>query len=360
MTHYINPSQKILRHFDRLAAWQNGELFPPVSLEMDLSERCNLGCDFCAFRYTHSHDPLTTGTTDLRYAEMGDLMDFDLAKRIISQMAEYGMKSFSFSGGGEPLFHPRFSDIVRHADDVGLQTGLYTNGTLIDDERAQTIKRYCEWVAVSIDEPNREAYRKTKQIDLFAQACNGVRRLMQAEGKATVGLSFSSSWDGTSDDEVWDTLHQIDTLRTVLGVDYCQVRPRMIFNFDDPAQPGEDMAWVDKVLPVLERAALRYPGIDIRADKFHRYAHFERDYKVCYGVLFTGCITANGRVWQCVNRRGFPESLIGDLTTEPFAEVWARKRPQTDFSRCRIACCGDDMTRTLYKLSQPIPHQDFM
>ena len=55
---YIEPKLKLFAHLDRLAALQRGENPPPVNVEMDLSNRCSLGCEYCHFAYTHTKGPV--------------------------------------------------------------------------------------------------------------------------------------------------------------------------------------------------------------------------------------------------------------------------------------------------------------
>lgn len=44
---FIAPRAKVLRHLDRVHAWDRGETPAPVTLEVDLSNRCVLGCQSC-------------------------------------------------------------------------------------------------------------------------------------------------------------------------------------------------------------------------------------------------------------------------------------------------------------------------
>ena len=45
MPQYINPRSKLLQHIDRITALKFGAKQPPVNVEVDLSNRCSLGCE---------------------------------------------------------------------------------------------------------------------------------------------------------------------------------------------------------------------------------------------------------------------------------------------------------------------------
>ena len=352
MSGFINPSGKVLRHPERLTALKQGKLFAPIGVEIDLSNRCNLGCAFCHFSYTHSRGPLAR-KDDPRYDDMGDLIAFSLLKRALGEMKTFGVESVTYTGGGEPTLHPRFIECLEAAHDCGLQIGLYTNATLIDDAKAEAIKQYCSWVVVSLDEAHRDRYLKVKQVDAFDKACDGVRRLVAAKGKAVVGLSYlvRAEWDAYFADA--------QRLGIELGADYIEYRPTVLYDEDDPAEVLPTNRWILKALPALRELATQ-PKTDVRLEQFELYLNYRRNYQTCYGVLFTGIITPNGYVWKCVNRRGYPDSFIGDLNQEGFAQVWAKQKPHTDFAKCRVLCRADVMNRQLWKLAQPIPHESFV
>ena len=54
---YVDARGKLLQHMDRLAVIKTGGSPPPVNVEIDLSNRCSLGCEWCHFAYTHTRGP---------------------------------------------------------------------------------------------------------------------------------------------------------------------------------------------------------------------------------------------------------------------------------------------------------------
>lgn len=87
---------------------------------------CNLRCIHC--RRVTVADQLTPQdlTTDESF-------------KLIDEIRSQGQPVFVLSGG-EPLFRPDIHEIARYAADAGLPVALATNGTLIDEAVAQTIK----------------------------------------------------------------------------------------------------------------------------------------------------------------------------------------------------------------------------
>lgn len=83
----------------------------------NVTRRCNLHCGHC---YADSHDRDYPG--ELSTAE---------GKRMLGDLAEYGVPTVLFSGG-EPLLRPDLLELAATAKQLGMRTVLSTNGTRID------------------------------------------------------------------------------------------------------------------------------------------------------------------------------------------------------------------------------------
>lgn len=340
---------KLWKYPERIAAWKRNEFFAPVGVEVDLTNRCNLGCSFCHFAYTHTRGPHARANAGY---DLGDEMDLELLKHILPELAVAGVKSVTFSGGGEPTLYPHFIDAGYFAVRTGLKLGLYTNGTLVNGEKAAWLKEHAAWVVVSLDEPDWEHYKQVKGVNGFDAAERGIRNLVEAKGACVVGVSFLVRRDN------WTRIPQMVDEFHKLGADYCEFRPTVTYDAAEPGKVAEDTAWVRDAVETLRD--VEGPDVEIAWDKFNRYAHWERGYTTCPAVLFTGCITPNGRVWACVNRRGYPESEIGDLAQESFETVWKRNKEFAVDRNCRLLCRGDVLNRALLPLAEPMAHEEFV
>ena len=136
MSTYIDPARKLYAHMDRLVALKAGANPSPVNVEIDLTNRCSLGCAWCHFGYTHTRGPLA-GKREKPDGAIagGDVMDRKLALAIVKQLAAGGVRSVTWTGGGEPTLHPEFDEVVVVAHAHGLDQGVYTHGGHIDADR---------------------------------------------------------------------------------------------------------------------------------------------------------------------------------------------------------------------------------
>lgn len=354
--HFINPSLKLFAHMDRLHLLQQGHRPPPVNVEIDLSNRCSLGCEWCHFAYTHTRGPLA-GKRDKPGGAVsgGDLMDRNLATRIIYDLERAHVKSITWTGGGEPTLHPDFNFIVRAAALAQMEQGLYTHGGHIDEERAAHLKELFTWVFVSLDECTPDAYKASKGVDRFQAATDGIRRLVQAEGKATVGVGFLLHRRN------YNKVRQMVELGRELGVDYVQFRPTVHFEQDNPGELSEDTTWVNWAISHLNGYA-DDAFVIADVDRFRMYRSWKgHGYDTCNWSALQTVITPNGKVWRCTNKREHPDALLGDLSVESFADVWARNGgPCQVDGACRVLCRGHIANLTLDKVMQEIPHANFV
>ena len=128
-----------------------GELvkFPLQRIHIELTNVCNFDCTFC---------PKQEMTRHYEY------MDFDKVCSIIDEIAEYNMaEKITFHVMGEPFMHPRFFEILDYAAQLGVKTGITTNGTYLDEDQAIKLEKVtASQVNISLQTPDEESYKTRK------------------------------------------------------------------------------------------------------------------------------------------------------------------------------------------------------
>lgn len=336
---YIDPHRKLMHHIERIAQIRKGEQPAPVNVEIDLTNRCNLGCAGCHFAHTHSRGPLAGSAKPAGMLDVGDQMDTALAQWIIDDLCANGVQSITWTGGGEPTLHPAFDEIMQYAAGR-IDNGIYTNGTLVNANRAAILKRGMKWVYVSLDESDAYSYKLRKRTDGFDKAIAGIQNLVEAEGDATIGVGFLIDLEN---------VHRIDDmveLGAYLQCDYIQFRPLIEFAPDNPGKPIIAYGWIEEAIERLDRVS--GAGIEVDISRFEMLRRWQgHGYPVCYWTQLQTVITPNGRVWTCVNRRGFQGDEIGDMSREPFYDIWQRSSPYMVNHNCRVLCRGHIPNQTL-------------
>jgi MoaA/NifB/PqqE/SkfB family radical SAM enzyme len=147
---------------------------PPTHLWLEPTSACNLKCIHC---------PTGIGSTRPR-----GFMDFELARRLLDEAAEFRPLVY-FHLGGESLMHPRLADMIRHASTAGLPTALFTNATLLDRARGEALLGAgLRWLGFSMDGLDRESYERVRKGGKFERVIENLfefLRLKRERGSTT-------------------------------------------------------------------------------------------------------------------------------------------------------------------------------
>ena len=323
MNAYIDPSRKVLRHPEVLMKLRAGKPTGPVNVEMDLSARCNLACRWCDF--AHLRGP-------------ADMPPY-LAISAFRDLAGAGAKAVTFTGGGEPTLNPHFAAIVRSARFAGLRCGLYTNG--VEIEQLVKVADFLDWAYISLDEVTRCGYEDSKGADLFGEVCANIRALVKVKGNSTLGVGFLLHAGN------WPLVTKMASLAHDLRADYCQFRPVIGLH---------DYGWVLQAIEALETVDPVFCSWS--AARFRETLGFARLYEVCRASALVPCIGADGTVWACPNTRGLRP--LGNLASQSFAAIWARRPVQVVGDDCRVSCRNHALNETLEYVCSEGPHDSFV
>ena len=141
----------------------------------NVTRRCNLKCVHC---YAHAKDiPFDNELSTLE------------GKNLIDDLARFGVPVLLLSGG-EPLIRKDLPELAAYAVKKGMRAVISTNGTLITQEIARTLKNIgLSYVGISIDgmEEINDRFRGVKGA--FKAALDGIENCKSAGIK--VGLRFT-------------------------------------------------------------------------------------------------------------------------------------------------------------------------
>jgi MoaA/NifB/PqqE/SkfB family radical SAM enzyme len=347
---YTDYAGKILGHIDRVASLFSGSVSAPVNVEIDLSNRCSLGCQACHFAYTHTKGPLAVINRGDQQ-ELGDLMEETLARNLLSELSSIGVRSVTWTGGGEPTLHPKICEILRHGQARRMDMGIYTHGGLISDRLARAIGDSCRWAYVSLDCVDRETYQAEKRVDGFDAACTGAQML--AAQPCTLGVGFLLH------EHNWRRVDQMADLALSLGADYVQFRPAIHFSAERPNRASGSLVWIKRLLE--REMPTKKIQVEFDERRFRELLGWQgHGYGYCFWSGLQTVVTPNGKVWTCCNKRGFEGECLGDLTRESFTEIWKRRPIAKVNDECRVMCRGHMPNKVLHEITITRRHGNFI
>jgi MoaA/NifB/PqqE/SkfB family radical SAM enzyme len=91
-------------------------------------------------------------------------------------------EGIDFTGGGEPLLHPKLLSMIESGKTAGCSVGFNTNGVLLNNELAgELVTLNLDWIAYSIDAATPQTYESIRRGAKFAQVLENISALNSAK-----------------------------------------------------------------------------------------------------------------------------------------------------------------------------------
>jgi MoaA/NifB/PqqE/SkfB family radical SAM enzyme len=329
--------------FDR--RFRDGFSGPPVTLNLNLTRRCNLKCVMCE---QHRH---TSGPTGLSWYDPRRELPLSAWVNLLDQVASF--KPQLYITGGEPTLYPHFSEFLTAAKQRGFMVHLQTNGTLLDRVADQLVALNVEAVTVSMDGPQEVHDTIRGQKDAFRKTTAGLRALVAARTRArrpgpTITINCVISKASLA------TLDQLVPLAQELGADILQIQ-HTIFNTAAnvqrhnrnlspkfAAEQGLDLAPPSIPAGEYYESEITAADLPLLVDKLEEirrlaqgrvkqvflpnlppnllepyYLDLANDFPQVCNAPWKGCrILPDGAVSPCLHLSA------GNIASQPFAEIW--------------------------------------
>lgn len=284
----------------------------PVSLSIEPTTACNLGCPECPSGLKAFHRP--TGNLNLSNFQ-----------RWISPLTDR-LIYLNFYFQGEPFIHPQLLQMVSWASQQGVYTSISTNGHFLSPQVCQRIMESgLKKLIVSIDGMTQDVYEQYRIHGSLNTVIQGVHALVEAKKVAGKGPEIVLQFLVVKPNE-----HQIPEAKRKAkewGVDQITFKTAQLY------EPHEEH-------PLLTRS-----------EKWRRYKKkndgtwgIKNELKdKCWRMWSSCVITWDGRVVPCCFDKDAHHAM-GSLQVQTFPEVWNSEsyqkfRTQLMQSRSTIDIC---------------------
>jgi len=277
---------------------------PPGYVIWDSTRRCNLNCLHCgAVKENY--------TRELSTEQIKDLLD---------QLAVMKVGMFAVTGG-EPLLRGDLAEVLFHAHNRGLKTGIATNGFLVDQAAAEWIKAAgVHSVQVSLD----GLERAHNQIRGNEQSFNRAIHAIELLNKLKIPLVSVATTITTNNLLELDELRQ---LLTRLGVRLWRLAVVMPIGRALGSNLCPDMDQLIGLLEFVKEHDSRELHIYF-GENLTFLGDWERQVRnapVICPIGFTACcIGVDGNVRGCPEQLDTVENREGSLLDTSFQEIWQK------------------------------------
>ena len=332
-------SKKIFYHTDKIQSYKDGKRPFPTTVEIDLTNNCNHKCSFCFYADSIGRGGMPTFETKI-------------LKERIREMKELGVRGISFTGGGEPMLHPDFLDIVKFAKEQGLDIGLITNGSAINEKKVKDLNNYLTWIRVSMAGGDPESYQKVQGVNQFQKVIDNLKLLndkkLELNGKLNIGVRILVTPDNI------DSLSNLSKKFKGIEINYIQVAPDQYTDDKGVFWHSEES---QKKFINLENN-LKSLNIKLLTSNYVWGQHKLDIPTKCYAHFFQIALCAEGDLIFCKNARGEKKFVIGNVYKNTLKEIWNDKNNKELESwvkpnNCGLYCKHIDMNTSMEQIVNP-------
>ena len=159
----------------------------PREITLDINNRCNHKCYFCANPKIRKYDAL----------------DLQLAFKLMKEAKENGSTDLALQATGEPFMDKRLPEFIKEGKRLKYDyIYLNTNGALADSKRAKpVIDAGCDSIKFSINAHNREDFKKVHGYDDFGKVIENLKWIFNYRNKNNIkmGIYVSTVKNSKSD-----------------------------------------------------------------------------------------------------------------------------------------------------------------
>ncbi|MDD5012073.1 MAG: radical SAM protein [Candidatus Nanoarchaeia archaeon] len=343
-------SHKLMYHPERVNDWKKTDDCFPIYVEIELTNCCNHRCTFCG----------------LDWARGKNIISSEIMYKLIDELADGGVKSVCFAGAGEPTLHKDLKGFLRKCHSQRIDSSISTNAVLFTKEIAEECMPYLSWIRFSVDAASSKTHallHGTSESD-FEKVKKNIQDAVEIKKKNNYPVVLGVQFLLLPENEK-EVIEFVKIFKEI-GVDNVQIKPYSQ-NPNSINKMNIDYQKFDYLEKELAGLSSEKFSVIYRGNRMSQLSH-EQDYCECYGLPFFSIITSEGNVMPCHLYFGKEYYSYGNINTKTFKEIWrsARRKEIVEeikkmgVSHCKKGCRLDSINKYLYRIKNPLPHDNFI
>lgn len=321
---------KIAWYPDKLNSFIQGEVTAPIYVRIKPTNKCCHNCIYCVYNgvYSGMHQGMSRE----------DELEGSKLLEILNDLTDIGVKSLTFSGGGEPLYYFHINQALELSFKRNLAVSVITNGQYLKNYTANLLAS-AKWVRVSMDYHNAVSFEKIRRADpiQFQTICNNVEKFAKIKDKE---CNLTTNWIIGRDN--YNNILDAISLMKNIGIELVRFSPLWAKNFHDYHEPIKN-----KVKEILKLAKkLEDENFEI-IDGYNTDIPISRTIHRCFYNQTVPVIGADGNIYTCHNKAYDPDGIIGSIKTQSFKKMWFSEETKKFFetfnpiNTCKNQCANE-------------------
>ena len=260
----------------------------PISVSIEPTTACNLGCPECPSGLKSFTRP--TGTLNL-----------ENYKRWLAEIKPT-TRYITFYFQGEPFLHKDIVTMVNLAEKVGVKCTISTNGHFLSKTTCEAlVKSGLSKLIISVDGTTQQTYEHYRKQGTLSKVIEGIENMVSANkiGKTNIVVQFLA---------VRPNEHQIDEVKTwtkLYGVNKVSIKTAQLYDFEHG----------NELMPSKTQYSRYKLGKD---GKYHIKNALENH---CWRLWSSAVVTWDGKVVPCCFDKDAKYSM-GTMGKTSFATIW--------------------------------------
>jgi len=287
-------------------------ILSPIHIRIKPTNACNHNCSYCAYRV----DSLQLGKDMVTR----DQISREKMMEVIDDVVGMGVKSVTFSGGGEPFCYPYLLEAVKKLSKSLVKFAALTNGANLEGETAEFFASHGTWVRISIDGWDDKSYSDYRGVPQgeFSKIMVNIEKFKKYEGSCYLGICIIV--DKRNASHIYELIKKLKER----GVNSVKIAPCIISNSGKENNDYHNPLF-HQVKEQIGCALTEFAEGDLEIfDSYHdQLETFEKEYTWCPYLQILPIIGADLNIYPCQDKAyNLDEGLVGSIKGTRFKNFW--------------------------------------
>lgn len=310
----IYTAMKIFNFEEKINSLPKGidRIMAPIHIRIKPTNACNHNCSYCSYRI----DNVQLG----KDMAIKDQIPGEKMTEIIDDIIDMGVKSVTFSGGGEPFCYPYLLGAVKKLSQSPVKFAALTNGSKLEGELAEIFAHHAKWLRISIDGWDDESYSAYRGVPKgeFNRTIGNIENFKKHKGRCCLGASIIVDKKNAS--HVYELIARLKNG----GVDSIKIAPCIISN------SGAENNLYHKPIFAEVKRQIRQASDELAEEKFEIFdsyhgqlESFKKEHDWCPYLQILPVIGADLNIYPCQDKAyNLDEGLVGSIKDRRFKDFW--------------------------------------
>jgi len=291
---------------------ENSSIQAPLQIRIKPTNVCTHGCWYCAYKAEN----LQLGKDMI----VKDHIPREKMLEIVDDIIEMGVKSVTFSGGGDPFHYKYLRETIEKLSTSDVKFASLTHGARLEGDVARIFKKHGSWIRISIDGWDKKSYSEYRNVSEkeFTRVIQNIQNFKKLEGDCVLGIVI------VIDQKNAPYIYDMVELFQSLGVQNIKLSPCIVSNNSNETN-SYHLPIYDDVRRTIKKIKNDFENEEFEVfDAYHKIDdRYDKDYEWCPYLQICPVIAADQNIYTCHDKAyNLDNGILGSLKEQRLKEFW--------------------------------------